>query len=821
MASSNKLITRKTADGNMRIDHDALRRILMRKEIGDRPIAIISIAGKLRTGKSFLLNFILRYLRNKGWENNKWMDEWMNKKYWISEASEHLNNLRERIPFMSGTKPHTTGIRLWDEIFYVPMDDDTEVVVLLMDTQGLYDHQTTINNNTAFLSLSTLASSIQIFNCKENIDTQNLSYLKTCLDFATKTAAEASGSYFKLQLLTFLVRDHTQDEDFEYGFKEGENFLQGILQSDRGGEEQIEIRKAIKSSYDKVQCFLMPHPGLVVKKKSYDGTDAELEADFKTYVKVFVEELVSPKNLQVKMTKGKAVTARDVLNMITACDKIFAKNLYGAGAIMEANVKAHYASAYEEAILLYDEIMKEHFKTVQIIDDIPLFRYHEQAKRKALDLYNGKEKMGNSECEYEYEEHLRLKCEQHFDTIKSRNTNLKKEKMLKSARKTFEAVTEYEKLMQQKMQLPEQVCMDSVELRDMHDKHLREIQEKYHGMADRDQIKSKAEEFVENLIKENTKQREMERKNRQNKRRMDLHNLTRQLDYDCVNQWISVGKGLHDDDKIQKYENEIKTKVVNDYWSQALTEEEKKFKKKLERNLDSEFSEAMRKQNQNDVDEEESSQTEDRGPMALLWRNKIAHEKYVAEIVERFKEWLTLRLSINIPLAKMEELRQEEFLRMVRQYFDQCCPYLNEYRNVVEENLKNRYEEAFEHNRKNWELTMKMCDSMVEDVIIREEQELEKIMTDRYYTDLKNHYDELKDRITKQLSTVTKWTLSGPVSEKIRLLIVKKLNESFKKMDKINEENKNIRNVESSEGPDNLSLWKRLLRFFRDLFNLN
>ncbi|XP_077967346.1 atlastin-1-like isoform X2 [Styela clava] len=716
MASSNKLITRATADGNMRIDHDALRRILMRKEIGDRPIAIISIAGRMRSGKSFLLNFILRYLRNKGWENDKWIDE------------EH-STLKFGIPFMYGTTRHTTGIRLWDEVFYVPMDNGKEVAVLLMDTQGLYDQQTTTNNNTAFLTLSTLASSVQIFNCKETIDTQNMSYLKTCVDFATKTATEASGSYFKLQTLIFLVRDHEIDDDYKYGFKEGQKFLQKLLESTGGGDEQIVIRDVIKSSYEKVRCFFMPHPGLVVRKKCFAGTNAELEADFKTYVKVFVEELIGPKNLQIKMTKGKAVTARDVLNMITACDNIFANNLYGAEAIMEANIKAHYSSAYEEAILLYDKGIKEHSRTVQIIDDIPLFKYHEQEKVKALGLYKMAEKMGNGQCEVEYEEHLRLKCEQHFDTITSRNTNLKRGKVLKSARKTFEAVAEYEKLMQQEMQSKEH--MDPDALTDMHKKHLSEIQKKYRGKADSDQIKSKAEEFVKKLVEENSEQREMEQKIRQEERRVRLYRLTVLLDRQNANQWINVGQGHQDDDRIQKQENEIKTKIVREYWAQALTEEEKKFKEKLESKLNSEFFKAMwkiKKQNQNDseVDKDEYSQTEERGPMALAWKNnkgEVVYEKYVAEIVEQFKEWLNNNLANNIPLAEIEEI----ILQMVQQYLDLCCPHLNEYRKVVEENLEKRYEEALERNKESWEITKKLYESRIEAMILANEEELEKV----------------------------------------------------------------------------------------------
>lgn len=44
------------------LDEDALQRILGANELKDRNVVVISIAGSLRNGKSFLLNFFLKYL---------------------------------------------------------------------------------------------------------------------------------------------------------------------------------------------------------------------------------------------------------------------------------------------------------------------------------------------------------------------------------------------------------------------------------------------------------------------------------------------------------------------------------------------------------------------------------------------------------------------------------------------------------------------------------------------------------------------------------------------------------------------------------------
>lgn len=52
-------------DHSFKLDEDALHKVLMRDEIKDRYVVVISVAGAFRHGKSFLLDFFLRYLNSK------------------------------------------------------------------------------------------------------------------------------------------------------------------------------------------------------------------------------------------------------------------------------------------------------------------------------------------------------------------------------------------------------------------------------------------------------------------------------------------------------------------------------------------------------------------------------------------------------------------------------------------------------------------------------------------------------------------------------------------------------------------------------------
>lgn len=45
------------------LDEEALERILLQNEIKDRNVVVVSVAGAFRKGKSFILDFFLRYMK--------------------------------------------------------------------------------------------------------------------------------------------------------------------------------------------------------------------------------------------------------------------------------------------------------------------------------------------------------------------------------------------------------------------------------------------------------------------------------------------------------------------------------------------------------------------------------------------------------------------------------------------------------------------------------------------------------------------------------------------------------------------------------------
>lgn len=52
-------------DHTFELDEDALSEILLHDDVKDRSVVVVSVAGAFRKGKSFLLDFFLRYMNNK------------------------------------------------------------------------------------------------------------------------------------------------------------------------------------------------------------------------------------------------------------------------------------------------------------------------------------------------------------------------------------------------------------------------------------------------------------------------------------------------------------------------------------------------------------------------------------------------------------------------------------------------------------------------------------------------------------------------------------------------------------------------------------
>lgn len=215
--------------------------------------------------------------------------------------------------FQRGTERVTTGIHMSNEIFKHDYEDGRKVAIILLDTQGIYDPESNPTDNAKIFALSTLLSSVQIFNVFNQIEEIDLEQLQLFAGFAELTAKDKVSKLF--QRLLFLVRDWTQSDDF--GFDGGQNYIAGKMEVKPSQKlEQQSLRRHLKSSFEVVDCFLMPEPGKKVKTSNDCNVKlSDIDQDFLDNVGMFLPELLDSKKLKVKEINGQPVNAQEFVEL--------------------------------------------------------------------------------------------------------------------------------------------------------------------------------------------------------------------------------------------------------------------------------------------------------------------------------------------------------------------------------------------------------------------------------------------------------------------------------------------------------------------------
>ncbi|KOB70941.1 Atlastin [Operophtera brumata] len=286
----------------------------MQDEVKDLPVVVVSLAGAYRGGKSFMLNFFLRYLTSpvSAREDGTW----------LGGDSEPL----EGFSWRGGSKRNTTGILLWSEPILTSLPSGEKVAVLLMDTQGTFDSKSTVRDCSTIFALSTLVSSVQIYNLPGgNIQEDDLQHLQLFTEYG-KLINEQDGAK-AFQVLEFLVRDWANDFEYAYGNAGGQLYLDEMLKIvPNQAKELSDLRRHIRASFETVSCFLMPHPGLKVRRPDFKGSLKELEPDFVDNLKDLASSIFGAKKLKVKTINGQPMKARDLFTYFNTYMDIFNSN---------------------------------------------------------------------------------------------------------------------------------------------------------------------------------------------------------------------------------------------------------------------------------------------------------------------------------------------------------------------------------------------------------------------------------------------------------------------------------------------------------------
>ncbi|CAH8873877.1 unnamed protein product [Trichobilharzia szidati] len=371
------------------LNEEALSAILLKPGVRDKKVVVLSVAGAFRQGKSFLLDFFLRYLLCEDRTN------------WLGDPDKPLKGF----PWRGGSERDTVGILLWSEPFVMTLPSGEEVVVLLMDTQGSFDSTSTMRHCATVFALSTMLSSIQVYNIHGNIQEDHLQHLHLFTEYGRLALeSEVSGSPF--QHLLFLVRDWSYPYEYNFGKDGGNQLLNNRLKIvQQHHTEHQTVRRHIRSCFSQVDCFLMPHPGLKVSTNpKFDGRVKDIDPDFVENLIVLVPDLLAPVNLVVKKINGQEVTCRELFTYFKAYIKIYESDtLPEPRSMLEATAEANNLNAILACQEMYTEAMNKICGPDRpYINPNELEALHLKIYNNCIEKFNSIPKMGGKAFSEEY-----------------------------------------------------------------------------------------------------------------------------------------------------------------------------------------------------------------------------------------------------------------------------------------------------------------------------------------------------------------------------------------------------------------------------------
>mgnify|MGYP003336503554 CR=1 FL=1 len=231
----------------------------------DNPLAIISILGCYRSGKSFLLNIIAERLKDN---NNISLPEIFPSKYSI--------------------EPVTNAILMQKDPIFININNK-QIAVMLIDTPGLFDTKTNQDITNKLFGIVSLLSSNVIYNIEKRIQEDHLQNIGIFSEI-TKIAKNKNKIQHNLDIL---IRDYQNFDDITTNNVStiSNNYLKEMLEF-RSNHEFDNTRNTIKSTFDNITCNLLPHPGFDILKKNAIITRCKLRDEFNLYLDNYLNNFI-------------------------------------------------------------------------------------------------------------------------------------------------------------------------------------------------------------------------------------------------------------------------------------------------------------------------------------------------------------------------------------------------------------------------------------------------------------------------------------------------------------------------------------------------
>jgi len=353
------------------------------RRLGTGKVAVVSTIGAFRTGKSFLLDLLLRFLRHE--EHAAEGEESapaparggeVPLPAWVTSSGDAIEGAAcgyadSGFRFRGGMDACTEGIWVWSEPFRRTINGEP-VAILLMDTQGAWDNNMTKEQSATVFGLTAVLSSKQIYNINMQIQEDKVENIAYFMRFAQAALRQAAGEMQEavgegrcreelerpFQALDFLVRDwrhFREDWSFERCKEQmQEHFAKHV---DPSKLREGDTAQALHGMFRRIKCFCLPHPGFAIERETWTGNVHDISPDFLHFADAYMREVFS--DLETKHILGSELSTVTFPLVLRNFVRAFQDAAPAAMSFTQAMTSATVLLAKEQALKSYTRLMDE------------------------------------------------------------------------------------------------------------------------------------------------------------------------------------------------------------------------------------------------------------------------------------------------------------------------------------------------------------------------------------------------------------------------------------------------------------------------------
>ncbi|XP_041994176.1 guanylate-binding protein 4-like [Salvia splendens] len=375
--------------GRFHMDPEAVALLQLVKQ----PVGVVSVCGRARQGKSFILNQLLG--RSSGFQ----------------VASTH--------------RPCTKGLWLWSTPIRRTALDGTEYSLLLLDSEGIDAYDQTGTYSTQIFSLAVLLSSMFIYNQMGGIDEAALDRLSLVTEMTKHIRVRASGGRSTASelgqfspIFVWLLRDFYLDLMEDNRKITPRDYLELALMPVQGGGRDVsaknEIRESIRALFPDRECYTLVRP--LSNENDLQRLDQipldKLRPVFKSGLDSFTKfvfERTRPKQMGATVMTG-PLFARITQSFLDALNN-------GAVPTITSSWRSVEEAECQRAYEMSTEVYMSAFDYSKPPEEAALREAHEDAVQRSMASFNDSA-VGAGQVRQKYEKRLQTFLKKAFEDIK-------------------------------------------------------------------------------------------------------------------------------------------------------------------------------------------------------------------------------------------------------------------------------------------------------------------------------------------------------------------------------------------------------------------